>query len=78
MPEMPLIFADAAFEVEISKAHSRERKPSALAIMDCMASLSAPRLTEEQYLQTERLAEAKSEFHHGRMFAMSGGSLNRS
>jgi len=43
-----------------------------------MASLSTPRLTEEQYLQIERLAETKSEFHDGQMFAMSGGSLNHS
>ena len=41
-----------------------------------MASLLTPRLTEDQYLQIERLAETKSEFHDGQMFAMSGGSLN--
>jgi Uma2 family endonuclease len=33
-------------------------------------------LTEEQYLQIERAAEFKSEFHDGRMFAMSGGTAN--
>jgi Uma2 family endonuclease len=46
--------------------------------MISMASLPAPRLTEEQYLQIERLAKTKSEFHDGQMFAMSGGSLNHS
>ena len=46
--------------------------------MDRMASLPTPRLTEEQYLHIERLAETKSEFHDGQMFAMSGGSLNHS
>jgi len=33
-------------------------------------------LTEEQYLEIERHAETKSEFHDGQMFAMAGGSLN--
>ena len=41
-----------------------------------MASLSTTPLTEEQYLQIERQAETKSEFHDGQMFAMSGGSPN--
>jgi Uma2 family endonuclease len=41
-----------------------------------MASLPDSPLTEEEYLRIERLAEIKSEFHDGRMFAMSGGSLN--
>jgi Uma2 family endonuclease len=41
-----------------------------------MATLPDAPLTEEQYLEIERLAEVKSEFHDGRMFAMSGGSLN--
>jgi Uma2 family endonuclease len=41
-----------------------------------MATLPDAPLTEEQYLDIERLAEFKSEFHDGRMFAMSGGSLN--
>lgn len=38
---------------------------------------SAP-LTEEQYLEIERAAEFKSEFHDGQMFAMAGGSPNHS
>jgi Uma2 family endonuclease len=41
-----------------------------------MASLPDAPLSEEQYLEIERLAEFKSEFHDGRMFAMAGGSLN--
>jgi Uma2 family endonuclease len=44
--------------------------------MDYMATLPDAPLTEEQYLQIERLAEFKSEFHDGRMYAMSGGSPN--
>jgi Uma2 family endonuclease len=43
-----------------------------------MASLPTTKLTEEQYLEIERLAETKSEFHDGQMFAMSGGTLNHS
>jgi hypothetical protein len=43
-----------------------------------MASQPATRLTEEQYLQIERLAATKSEFHDGQMFAMAGGSPNHS
>lgn len=43
-----------------------------------MASLPLSPLTEEQYLQIERLADGKSEYHDGQMFAMSGGSLNHS
>ncbi len=43
-----------------------------------MASLSAPPLTEEQYLSLERQAETKSEFRNGQMLAMAGGSLNHS
>jgi Uma2 family endonuclease len=31
-------------------------------------------MTEEEYLEIERRAEFKSEFHDGEMFAMSGGS----
>lgn len=46
--------------------------------MGYMASLPATPLTEEQYLQIERESPNKSEFHDGRMFAMSGGSLNHS
>jgi hypothetical protein len=41
-----------------------------------MAGLPTTKLTEEQYLEIERSAEIKSEFHDGQMFAMSGGSLN--
>jgi Uma2 family endonuclease len=41
-----------------------------------MATLPNASITEEQYLATERLADFKSEFHDGRMFAMSGGSPN--
>ncbi len=41
-----------------------------------MATLPDAPLTEEQYLEIERFAETKSEFHNGRMFAMSGGSPN--
>jgi Uma2 family endonuclease len=41
-----------------------------------MATLPDAPLTEEQYLCLEREAETKSEFHDGRMFAMSGGSPN--
>jgi Uma2 family endonuclease len=44
--------------------------------MVVMASLPDAPLTEERYLEIERLAEFKSEFHDGRMFAMSGGSPN--
>jgi Uma2 family endonuclease len=43
-----------------------------------MASLPSTKLTEEQYLEMDRLAEIKSEFHDGQMFAMSGGTLNHS
>lgn len=41
-----------------------------------MATQPNAPLTEEQYLQIERAAEFKSEFHDGQMFAMSGGSPN--
>ena len=41
-----------------------------------MATLPDSPLTEEQYLRIERDALEKSEFHDGRMFAMSGGSPN--
>jgi Uma2 family endonuclease len=43
-----------------------------------MASLPVTPLTEQQYLEIERAAETKSEFHDGQMFAMAGGSLNHS
>ena len=39
-----------------------------------MASFPDTLLTEEQYLALERAAETKSEFHDGRMYAMSGGT----
>src|SRR5271165_3261311 len=39
-----------------------------------MASQPAEPLTEEQYLHLERLAETKSEFHNGQMFAMAAAS----
>jgi Uma2 family endonuclease len=41
-----------------------------------MSTQVKPLLTPEQYLEIERAAESKSEYFHGRMFAMSGGSLN--
>jgi Uma2 family endonuclease len=41
-----------------------------------MASLPTSPLTEEQYLDIERRAETKSEFHDGQMFAMAGASPN--
>jgi len=41
-----------------------------------MASVPLSPLTEEEYLRIERLAETKSEFNDGQMFAMSGGSPN--
>jgi Uma2 family endonuclease len=41
-----------------------------------MATLPNAPLTEEEYLRIERDALEKSEFHDGRMFAMSGGSPN--
>ena len=47
-------------------------------IMGDMASLPATPLTEDQYLEIERLAESKNEFHDGQMFAMAGGSPNHS
>jgi Uma2 family endonuclease len=43
-----------------------------------MATLQTPLLTEDEYLRLERGAEFKSEFHDGRMFAMSGGSPDHS
>jgi Uma2 family endonuclease len=46
--------------------------------MGYMAGLPDAPIAEEQYLEIERRAELKSEFHDGRMFAMSGGSLNHS
>ena len=46
--------------------------------MEYMASQPTTFLTEEQYLEIERAAETKSEFHDGQMFAMADGSLNHS
>jgi Uma2 family endonuclease len=43
-----------------------------------MATQPTSPLTEEQYLDLERKAEYRSEFHDGQMFAMAGGSLNHS
>lgn len=43
-----------------------------------MATQPATPLSEEQYLEIERLAETKSEFYDGRMFALSGGTPNHS
>ena len=39
-----------------------------------MASRPNPFLTPEEYLDIERKAEFKSEYYHGEMFAMAGGS----
>lgn len=39
-----------------------------------MSTLSKPFLSPEQYLEIERKADFKSEYYHGEMFAMSGGS----
>src|SRR5437762_3926925 len=39
---------------------------------------SAPRLSESEYLEIERRAEFKSEFFQGEMFAMAGGTPQRS
>jgi Uma2 family endonuclease len=41
-----------------------------------MATLQTPLLSEDEYLRLERAAEFKSEFRDGRMFAMSGSSMN--
>lgn len=41
-----------------------------------MSTQAKPFLTPEQYLEIERAAESKSEYFHGEMFALSGGSLN--
>jgi Uma2 family endonuclease len=40
-----------------------------------MASNPVHKLTEEEYLAIERVAETKSEFLQGEMYAMSGVSL---
>lgn len=39
-----------------------------------MASVTKPLLTPEQYLERERLAEYRSEYLNGEIFAMAGGS----
>src|SRR5438552_11703787 len=39
---------------------------------------SLHRLTESEYLDLERAAEFKSEFFHGEMFAMAGGTPSHS
>jgi Uma2 family endonuclease len=43
-----------------------------------MSALRQPKeiLTAEQYLRIERLAETKSEYVNGQVYAMAGGSLN--
>jgi Uma2 family endonuclease len=43
-----------------------------------MASVTTPKLTEEEYLRLERLASEKSEYHGGEIFAMAGGTPNHS
>ena len=40
-----------------------------------MSSQPHPKLTPEEYLALERVAEYKSEYYKGEMFAMSGASL---
>jgi Uma2 family endonuclease len=40
-----------------------------------MSAQAHPRLTEEEYLKIERVAEIRSEYYDGHMYAMSGGSL---
>ena len=35
-------------------------------------------LTEEEYLEQDRLAQIKSEFYQGEVFAMSGGTASHS
>ncbi len=41
-----------------------------------MSTQAKAYLTPEQYLEIERAAEYKSEYFHGEMFAMSGGTLD--
>jgi len=43
-----------------------------------MASITGPKLTEEEYLGLERQALEKSEYHDGEIFAMAGGTRNHS
>lgn len=40
-----------------------------------MATVAVPYITPEEYLERERKAETRSEYLHGEMFAMAGGSL---
>jgi len=42
-----------------------------------VATIAAPYITPEEYLERERKAETKSEYLRGEVFAMAGGSLNR-
>ena len=42
-----------------------------------MSALPKLKLTAAQYLERERLAEFRSEFYDGEMFAMAGGSRFR-
>jgi hypothetical protein len=41
-----------------------------------MSAHAQPGLTPEEYLEIERAAEFRSEYYAGRMYAMSGASLN--
>ena len=41
-----------------------------------MATQPKPHLTPEEYLATERLAQTKSEYYDGEVFAMAGAGLN--
>ncbi len=41
-----------------------------------MATIAAPYITPEEYLERERHAETKSEYLRGEVFAMAGGSSN--
>jgi Uma2 family endonuclease len=43
-----------------------------------VARLPVTPISEDEYLRRERLAETKSEFHDGEVFAMSGGTFNHS
>jgi Uma2 family endonuclease len=43
-----------------------------------MSALVKPVLSPEEYLRGERLAQTRSEFHEGEVYAMSGGSYRHS
>ena len=43
-----------------------------------MSAISRPKLSAAEYLQAERLADHKSEFFRGEVFAMAGGSREHS